>query len=326
MLGSNQRPPPCRGGSAWSGRDRTGQEKPVDAGGSGGRPDLRLHGDTAVFDPEGRTEDAAVRVVVVGYGSRPATALTSSCSCATTRAARSASRSDASRSAASSCASSCAASAPAATRARSRARSRRVLATVRPLRRRSRNPSSGGARCVALRTRPDNELDRDAGWRPVGSTRARTWPQCARRAGQDVCSEPACSARVRDHPLAGLDDDWRFTVDSSRISPSLIASIRARASKTRGLVTSTSVIPPLGRGELMRPMVPLALSPPRGVRPSGLRCASPVLVPRRLLLVASRRIVSALVASCSLERSPHSSTASSLSAARRARSACSSLQ
>jgi hypothetical protein len=143
MLGSNQRPPPCRGGNTWPRRDRTGQEKPVDAGDSRGRPDLGLQGDTADFDPEGRTEDAASSGrqqpvgrsgarrtsanagecgrsglgVAVGYGSRPATALTSSCICATTRAAKSTSRSDASRSAASSCASSCAASAPAATRA-----------------------------------------------------------------------------------------------------------------------------------------------------------------------------------------------------------------
>ena len=59
MLGSNQRPPPSRDGNVWSAGDRVGQEKPIDAGDSTGWPDLLLQRETADFDPEGRTEDAA---------------------------------------------------------------------------------------------------------------------------------------------------------------------------------------------------------------------------------------------------------------------------
>jgi len=50
------------------------------------------------------------------------------------------------------------------------------------------------------------------------------------------------------------------------------------------------------------------------------------LVPAACSSLASRRIVSALLTSCTFERSPQPSTAPSLSAARRARPACSSLQ
>jgi hypothetical protein len=60
MLGSNQRPPPCRDGKARSSRDRIGHGKPLYAGDSEVRPDLRLRRDTAHFEPEGRTEDALI--------------------------------------------------------------------------------------------------------------------------------------------------------------------------------------------------------------------------------------------------------------------------
>jgi hypothetical protein len=62
MLGSNQRPPPCRGGNARSRLDRIGHEKPIYAGDSEACPDLRLQRDTAHFEPEGRTEDARTGV------------------------------------------------------------------------------------------------------------------------------------------------------------------------------------------------------------------------------------------------------------------------
>ena len=62
MLGSNQRPPPCRGGKAGSGRDRIGYRKPRYAGDSKVWHDLRLRRDTADSEPGGRTEDAGRKV------------------------------------------------------------------------------------------------------------------------------------------------------------------------------------------------------------------------------------------------------------------------
>jgi hypothetical protein len=60
--------------------------------------------------------------------------------------------------------------------------------------------------------------------------------------------------------------------------------------------------------------------------PADLATPHQGLCPAACSSSASRCMVSAFVASCSLERSPHSSRGLSLSAARRARSACSSLQ